>query len=148
MKGIWPQINADEHRYLHSDLTDKIIAVFYDVYNELGHGFLESVYSEAMARALRATGLPVQREALLSIFFRGEPLAQFRADLIVNNLVMLELKAAKSMEPAFEAQLLNYLRATNIEVGLLLNFGPRPVVRRLVFSNDRKHQRSSALISG
>jgi GxxExxY protein len=148
MKTIWPQINADERRYLHADLTDKIIAVFYDVYNELGHGFLESVYCEAMTRALKAEGLCVDRESLLNIWFRGEPLAQFRADLIVNKLVLLELKAAKSMEPVFEAQLLNYLRATQIEVGLLLNFGPRPVVRRLVFSNERKNQRSSALISG
>ena len=148
MKTIWPQINADEHRFLHSDLTDKIIGVYYEVYNELGHGFLESVYSEAMVRALKAAGLSVERESLLNVWFRGEPLAQFRADLIVNKLVLLELKAAKSVEPVFEAQLLNYLRATEIEVGLLLNFGPRPVVRRLVFSNDRKNQRSSALISG
>ena len=149
MRGIWPQINADEHRYLHSDLTDKIIAVYYDVYNELGHGFLESVYSEAMVRALKTAGFSVQRESLLNIWSRGEPLAQFPADLIVDKLVLLEFKAAKSMEPVFEAQLLNYLRATDIEVGLLLNFGPRPVIRRLVFSNDRKrNQRSSALISG
>jgi GxxExxY protein len=148
MRTLLPLINADERRYLHSELTEKIIAVFYEVYNELGHGFLESVYAEAMSRALRSTGLTVEREVCLNVWFRGEPLAQFRADLLVNHLVLIELKAVKTLEPVFEAQLLNYLRATEIEVGLLLNFGPRPIVRRLVFSNERKNQRSSALISG
>jgi GxxExxY protein len=140
-----PRIATDGHGLKYGILTDKILGVFYDVYNELGHGFLESVYAEAMARALRSAGLTVERETCLNVWFRGEPLAQFRADLVVDRLVLLELKAVKTIEPVFEAQLLNYLRATQIEVGLLLNFGPRPAVRRLVFSNERKkigvHQR-------
>ena len=138
MKTLEPQINADERGFIQSELTQRIIAVFYDVYNELGHGFLESVYEEAMFRALRSAGLIVARPAPVEVWIRGESLAEFRVDLLVNERVILELKAVRALEPAHEAQLLNDLRATQIEVGLLLNFGPRPIVRRLVFSNERK----------
>jgi GxxExxY protein len=133
-----PQMNADERRYIHSETTDRIIHVFYDVYNELGHGFLESIYDEAMFRALKSAGLEVLRQVMIPVWFRGEQIGKFCADLLVEAAVLVELKAARGLEPAFEAQLLNYLRATNIEVGLLLNFGPRPGIRRLVFANERK----------
>jgi len=138
MKTIEPLINADERGYLHSGLTEQIIAVFYEVYNELGYGFLESVYEEAMYRALSSHGLGVVRQSPVPVWFRGELIGDFRADLVVADSVLIELKAARAFEPAHEAQLLNYLRATPIEVGLLLNFGPRPQIRRLAFSNERK----------
>ena len=127
-----------DDRYLHSELTDRIIKQFYDVYNELGFGFLESVYEEALSRALVSAGFRTSRQSCLPVTFRGEIIAEFKADIVVDDKVILELKAARSVEPAHEAQLLNYLRATNVEVGLLLNFGPHPQVRRLVFSNQRK----------
>jgi GxxExxY protein len=127
----------------HSELTDKIIGVFYDVYNELGHRFLESTYAEAMVVALEASGLPVAREVPVPVWFRGRKVGQYFADLLVDNAVLLELKAARAIEAAHEAQLLHYLRATEIEVGLLLNFGVRPQFRRLLFDNERKHIREN-----
>lgn len=132
----------------HSELTEKIIEIFFDVYNELGHGFLESVYAEAMALALAAAGLEVRREVEIPVWFRGKLIGDFRADLVVEEAVILELKAARAIDQAFEKQLLNYLRATQFEIGLILNFGPRPEFRRLVFENTRKkirvHPRKSA----
>jgi GxxExxY protein len=122
-------------------LTEKIIGVFYDVYNELGHGFLESVYEGAMAIALGQAGLHIERQIALKVVFRGEVVGDSRADVVVERAVILELKAASGIDPAHEAQLLNYLRATEIEVGLLLNFGPRPQFKRLVFENSRKQIR-------
>jgi GxxExxY protein len=127
-----------DDKYLHSELTDRVIKQFYDVYNELGFGFLESVYEEAMSRALVSAGMTIGRQTPVPVLFRGERIAEFKADLIVEGKVIVELKAARTIETAHEAQLLNYLRGTMIEVGLLLNFGPHPQVRRLVFSNDRK----------
>jgi GxxExxY protein len=129
--------NTDE-RFIHSDLTNGIIRVFYSVYNELGCGFLESVYEQAMCLALRAEGYEVGRQIPIPVWFRGEQVGDFKADLLVANSVLLELKAARTIEQAHESQLLNYLRATPIEVGLILNFGPQPQLRRLAFGNDRK----------
>ena len=128
----------DAKEYKHSELTERIIAGFFDAYNELGHGFLESIYEEALVRVLRASGLGVERQAPLPVWFRGEKIGDFYADLIVNKAVILELKAIRALDSSHEAQLLNYLRATPIEIGLLLNFGPQPTVRRMAFSNDRK----------
>jgi GxxExxY protein len=125
-------------QYLHSAISNKVIAGFYETYNELGYGFLESVYEEALFRVLQTNGLHVQRQLPVPIWFRGEKIGTYFADLLVNGVVIVELKAAHMLEAAHEAQLLNYLRATSIEVGLLLNFGPRPAIRRLAFSNDRK----------
>jgi GxxExxY protein len=122
----------------HSELTDKVIGVFYDVFNELGHGFLESTYAEAMVVALEGARLNVAREVPVPVWFRGKKVGQYFADLLVEDKVLLELKAAKAIDSAHEAQLLHYLRATEIEVGLLLNFGLRPQFRRLLFDNDRK----------
>ena len=115
--------------------------MFYEVYNELGNGFLESVYEEAMAIAHAHAGLHVERQKPLKVTFRGIVIGDFRADVIVERAVILELKAAPAIDPAHEAQLLNYLRATEIEVGLLMNFGPKANFRRLVFENSPKEIR-------
>jgi GxxExxY protein len=120
------------------DLTARVIGVFYEVYNELGHGFLESVYEGALEIGLRQAGLGVSRQSLIEVRFRGIVVGEFRADLIVEGRVLVELKAAKSIDPAHEAQVLNYLRATPIEVGLLLNFGPKPEFKRFAYDNTRK----------
>jgi GxxExxY protein len=127
----------------HSELTGKIIGVFYDVYNELGYGFLESTYAEALLVALEDSGLRTAREVPVPVWFRGRKVGQYYADLIVEDIVLLELKAARSLESAHEAQLLHYLRATEVEVGLLLNFGLRPQFRRLLFDNERKKIREN-----
>jgi len=127
--------------FKHVQLTEKIISIFYEVYNELGFGFLESVYENAMCIALKAAGLNVECQVPISVWFRGFEVGTFRADLLVEGIVLLELKAARALEPSNDAQLLNELRATEIEVGLLLNFGPKPEVRRLAFDNDRKELR-------
>jgi len=128
--------------YKHSELTDLIIGVFYEVYNELGFGFLESVYRNALQLALIEKGLSVESEKAISVYFRGKKVGDFRADLVVNDLVLLELKTAEAIAIPHEAQVLNYLRSTAVEIGLILNFGPKPQVRRLLFDNDRKQNRA------
>ena len=125
-----PQINADSRGFKHKDLTEKIIGLFFQTYNELGYGFLESVYEEAFAITLASAGLRHQRQVPVPVWFRGTQIGDFRADFIVEEVVLLELKAARALEPAHDAQLLNYLRATNLEIGLLLNFGAKPQFRR------------------
>ena len=135
----------------HSELTEQIIGIFYVVYNELRFGFLESVYQRAMFIAHRDAGLSVHREVEISVSFRSHEVGVFRCDLLVENSVLLELKAIDRLESSREAQVLNYLRATRIEIGLLLNFGRHPQVRRLAFDNQRKisvHQRLSAASPG
>lgn len=122
----------------HSDLTEKIIGIFYDVYNDLGHGFLESAYEECFVIAARQAGLNVARQVAVPVWFRGHKVGDFRADLLVEDRVLLEIKCARAFEPVHEAQLLHYLRSTEIEVGLLFNFGPKPQFRRLIFDNERK----------
>jgi GxxExxY protein len=122
----------------HRELTEKIIGAFYEVYDELGHGFLESVYEQALAIALVQAGMKVGRQVAVSVWFRGQQIGDFRADMLVDGKVLLELKEARTIDQAHEKQLLNYLRATDIEVGLLLNFGVRPQFPRLVYENERK----------
>jgi len=122
----------------HGDLTEQIINVFYEVYNELGHGFLESVYERAFEFALAAKGLRVNRQIEVPVWFRGHKVGDFDADMLVEQCVLLELKACRALDTAHEAQLLNYLRATHIEVGLLFNFGLKPQFKRLAFDNSRK----------
>ena len=131
-------MNADGHGLKHQAHTERIIKVFYEVYNELGHGFLESVYERAMEIAMAQAGMSVQRQARLCVVFRGHQVGEFIADMIVNDCVAVELKAASHLDRAHEAQALNQLRASPIEVGLLFNFGARPEFKRLVFTNDRK----------
>ncbi|HZI46275.1 MAG TPA: GxxExxY protein [Pyrinomonadaceae bacterium] len=131
-------MNADKRGLKHKELTETIIGVFYEVYNELGHGFLESVYERAFELALISENLDVLRQIDVPVWFRGQKVGDFVADVLVNKSVLLELKAARTLDSAHEAQMLNYLRATDIEVGLLFNFGIKPEFRRLVFENSRK----------
>src|SRR5215831_2089800 len=138
---------ASDSSYKHSELTDAIIGVFYDVYNELGFGFLESVYCKALRLALIDKGFKVESELPISVFFRGEKIGDFRADLVVNQIVLLELKTAEKIVRAHEAQVLNYLRSTRLELGLILNFGPQPQIRRLVLDNARKPLRGRHALS-
>lgn len=125
----------------HSELTDKIIKTFYEVYNELGHGFLESVYETAMMIAFEAKQISAENQVAAKVWFRDQKIGDFRADMIVEQKVILELKAVSGITEAHKAQLINYLRATEIEVGLILNFGERPQFKRLVFENSRKRNK-------
>ena len=113
------------------------------MYNELGYGFLESVYQESLVIALRQAGLVVDRQVPLPVWFREHKVGDFRADLMVENSVLLELKSARLLTADHEAQLLHYLKSTEVEIGLLLNFGIRPQFRRLIFDNDRKRIRAN-----
>jgi GxxExxY protein len=124
-------------------LTEKIIGIFYDVYNELGYGFLESIYEESLVIALRDAGFNVERQLAIPVWFRGHEVGRFRGDILVEQQVLLELKSARLLEGAHEAQLLHYLKSTEIEIGLLLNFGSRPQFRRLLFDNKRKKIREN-----
>ncbi len=123
---------------LHHDLTQEILKTYFDVYNELGYGFLEKVYQNAMFYELKSRGFKVEAQKQIKVNYKGIEVGEYYADLVVNDLVILELKAADAMVKEFEYQLINYLRATNIEVGLLLNFGKKPEFFRKVFENTRK----------
>jgi GxxExxY protein len=123
----------------HKDITDKILHAFFKVvYPQLGYGFLEKVYENAMVIALTSLGLTVTQQARIEVRFQGQIVGEYFADLLVNDLVIVELKAASRLANEHEAQLLNYLRATPYEVGLLLNFGPKPDFRRKAYDNARK----------
>ena len=123
----------------HKEITDKILhAIFKIVYPQPGYGFLEKVYENAMGIALTSLGLRVQQQAKITVNFQGQVVGEYFSDLLVNDLVIVELKAASRLLNEHEAQLLNYLRATPYEVGLLLNFGPKPDFRRKVYDNSRK----------
>ncbi|MDQ6653399.1 MAG: GxxExxY protein [Acidobacteriota bacterium] len=124
----------------HRDLTQKIIGVFYEVYNELGHGFLESVYETAFEIALTSKGLTVFRQIEVPVWFRGRKIGDFTADMLVEKSVLLELKGGRALDAAHKAQLLNYLRATEIEVGMLFSFGLKPEFKRLAYDNARKQR--------
>ena len=131
-------MDGTNEQFKQADLTKVIIGTFYEVYNELGHGFLESVYENALAIALREKGHEVHQQVAVPVWFRGQKIGQFDADIMVSRLVILELKSCRAIEQAHIAQLLHYLKATEIEVGLLLNFGPKAEFKRVVFGNDRK----------
>jgi GxxExxY protein len=120
------------------DITQQVIKGFYAVYNALGYGFLEKVYERAMTVELRRLGLHVVAQASIEVYYRDAHIGQYSADLLANDQVLVELKAARTLLPEHEAQLLNYLKATPYEVGLLLNFGPKPQIKRKVYDNQRK----------
>lgn len=122
----------------HVDLTGKVIGAFFKVYNTLGYGFNEKVYEKALAIELRKAGLNVAAQQEIVVFYEGETVGDYRADIVVNDVVILELKAVRELAEEHEAQLLNYLKATTIEVGLLLNFGVKAEHKRKVYDNDRK----------
>jgi GxxExxY protein len=131
-------MQAAQPELKNAEVTGKIIGIFYDVYNELGFGFLKSVYEESLVIALRQAGLIVNRQVSIPVWFRDQKVGDFRADVTVENCVLLELKCAKNLEAAHEAQVLHYLKSTDIEIELLLNFGVKPQFRRLLFDNERK----------
>ena len=124
---------------LHKELSESILKVFYDVYNELGYGFLEKVYQNAMYLELKSQGFKVEPQKQIKVYYKNELVGVFFADLLINDLIILELKACDSLVKAHYVQTLNYLKATNIEIGLLLNFGERPEIKRLIFTNNRKN---------
>jgi GxxExxY protein len=132
-------MTMQQDRLKHGDATFSIIHAFYDVYNELGFGFLESVYREAMTLQLRAQGHQVEQERAVEVKFRGTTVGVYRTDLVVDDKVIIELKCARVIESAHEAQLLNYLKATRFEIGLLLNFGHKPQFKRMIFDILKKN---------
>lgn len=122
-------------KYLHSDLTDKIINCFYTVYNKLGYGFLEKVYEKAMCIELDKIGLAVESQSPIDVYYENQLVGDYFADIIVENKVIIELKAIETLKEIHGNQLVNYLKATDVEIGLLLNFGVKPEVKRKIFTN-------------
>ncbi len=125
-------IRIDDN-YIHSELTDKIIGCAYDVYNQLGYGFMEKVYENAMMIKLPQKGLAVVQQAPINVYFEDKLVGEYFADIMVNNKVILELKAVSSLSKAHEVQLVNYLKATGVKVGLVINFGEKLKIIRRVF---------------
>ena len=125
-------------KLLHQELTKSIINVYYDVYNELGYGFLEKVYQNSMYLELKNRGFKVEAQKKIKVYYKKTEVGEYFADLLVNDLVIVELKASEVLVYQNELQLLNYLKATDKEVGLLLNFGKKAEFKRLIFTNDRK----------
>ena len=136
------RMNADERGLKYADLTERLIGIFFSIHNELGHGFLESVYEQAFSVVLAENKIFFERQKAIPVWFHGQQVGEFRADLIVDGKVLVELKTGRDIEPAWEKQLLNYLRATEIEVGLLFNFGPNAQFKRYAFENNRKNPRN------
>jgi GxxExxY protein len=130
-----------DSNYIHSDLTDITIKAFYNVYNKLGYGFLEKVYERAMLIELKKLGLNPEAQKQLKVYYDEVEVGDYYADLMINDSIIVEPKAAETIVPEHEAQLVNYLRATNMEVGLLLNFGKKPQMVRRVLTNDKKNHK-------
>jgi GxxExxY protein len=131
-------MNTDLRDAKFKQLTERIIGVFYEVYNRLGYGFLEKVYENSMLIEFQKENIPVVAQAPIKVFYGDQVVGEYFADLLVDGKVIVEIKAAAKLVPENEAQLLNYLKATDVEVGLLLNFGPKPEIRRKAFDNFRK----------
>jgi GxxExxY protein len=124
--------------YKHTEITQQIINGFYAVYNTLGYGFLERVYVNALMLELRRLGLQAVQEVGIDVYYNGQAVGEYFADLVVNGLVIVEVKAVRTLAEEHEAQLLNYLKATPFEVGLLLNFDPKVEIKRKAFDNAYK----------
>ena len=122
----------------YADLSEKIIKVFYQVHTELGYGFSEKVYQKVFGIALRENGLKVEEQIPIKVYYHGQVVGEFFGDMLVNEVILLELKATNVLLEEHEAQLLNYLKATTIEVGYVLNFGKSANFKRKVYDNDRK----------
>ena len=131
-----------EGNYLHSNITSEIIKAFYEVYNKLGYGFLEKVYQNALLIELRKIYLDCKPAYPIDVYYEGQKIGFYIADIILENSVIIEIKAAESLCEEHEAQLVNYLRATDIEVGILLNFGKKLSFKRKVFSKQYKYLQS------
>ncbi len=125
--------------YLHSDITALVIKAFYNVYNKLGYGFLEKVYENSLLIELRKSGLSCKAQQQIKVFYDDDEVGFYIADIVINDCVIIEVKAAESLCEMHEAQLINYLKATEIEVGLLLNFGKNAELKRKVFSSEFKN---------
>ncbi len=123
---------------LHEALTERLIRVYFDVYNVLGYGFLEKVYQNSLFLELKSRGYEVEAQKQIKVIYKGFKVGEYYADLVVDNLVIIEVKAAEYVTKEYENQLINYLRGTYIEVGLLVNFGKKPEFIRRVFENSRK----------
>ena len=123
---------------LHENITSKIISAFYAVYNTLGYGFLEKVYENALIIELEKRDLTVRQQVPIQVYYEGKVVGEYFADLLVDDKVIVELKAVKEIIDAHEAQLVNYLKATNKEVGLLLNFGTQAKFKRKIFTQRKK----------
>jgi len=132
------QVNTDFQDSKYKPLTEKIIKIFYKVYNNLGYGFLEKVYENAMMLDFKKENIPAVSQYAIKVFYEDEIVGEYFADILVDGKVIVEIKAARNLALENEAQLLNYLKATDKEVGLLLNFGPKPEIKRKVFDNLRK----------
>ena len=131
-------MNTDFQDSKYKSLTEKIIQIFYQVYNSLGYGFLEKVYENSMMIEFENEKIPAIAQFPIKVFYESKIVGEYFVDILVDNKVIVEIKAAKNIAIENEAQLLNYLKATDKEVGLLLNFGPKPEIKRRVFDNYRK----------
>ena len=131
-------MNIDYKESKYKELTEKIIGIFYKVYNNFGYGFLENVYEYAMMIDFKKENIPAVSQYAIKVFYEDEIVGEYFADILVDDKVIVEIKAVKNLAIEHEAQLLNYLKATDKEVGLLLNFGPKPKIKRKVFDNNRK----------
>jgi GxxExxY protein len=123
---------------LHKSITDVILKVYFEVYNELGYGFLEKVYQNAMYLELKSLGYKVEAQKQIKVYFKKQLVGEYYSDLLVEDKVIVELKATELIMNVHVAQIMNYLKATSIEVGMLLNFGEEPEFKRLIYTNDRK----------
>ena len=123
--------------YLHENITNEIISAFYEVYNDLGYGFLEKVYENALINELTSRSLFCEKQKPIKVHYKDKIVGEYFADIIVEKKIILELKATEHLSEGHTYQLINYLKATNIEIGLLLNFGKKPKVARKIFTNDR-----------
>jgi len=125
--------------YIHTDITSKILKAYFNVFNQLGYGFLEKVYENAMLIELKSFGLNCEKQKPIKVYYNEQLVGDYYADIVVENKVIIELKAVQNIIKEHEVQLVNYLKATGIEVGLLLNFGPKPQYKRRVLTEEYKN---------
>jgi len=135
--GFAPSGIKERMRMLHSEITEKIIKAFFKVYNTLGYGFLEKVYENALIIELKKMGFHISQQYNIKVYYDGKIVGDYFTDIIVDNNVIVELKAAEGLREEHKTQLINYLKATDKEVGLLLNFGKTPEFKRAIFTNDQ-----------
>jgi len=130
--------NKAAAKFRHGEITDAILSAFYEVFDRLGYGFLEKVYENALVAELQMRGLNVGQQVAIPVYYKQRLVGEYVADLVVEGKVLVEIKACRELCEEHEAQLLNYLKATSFEVGLLINFGPAPTFKRKIFDNSRK----------
>ncbi len=133
----------ENEEFKYKELTSKIIACFYNVYNELGFGFLEKIYKNALRIELEKNSLNVECEVPIKVYYDDNIVGEYFADIVVENCLILELKAVDILIKEHELQLINYLKATKFEIGLLFNFGKQPEIKRKIYTNNLKHTHSN-----